>query len=109
MFRILGNSTTTKGVVMFSHGFADSSDAFIINHPDRVMPFTLVREGYDVWLPNNRGNKHSMRHQWLDPVTDVEYWKQAIPFLSAEHDFPAFVRFIQKETGADKVSVIAHS
>ena len=38
--------------VFMQHGIADSSDGWIIHHPELAPAFQLVREGYDVWLGN---------------------------------------------------------
>jgi len=45
------------------HGLLDCSDTFIINEETKALAFVLANRGYDVWLGNNRGNKHSKRHQ----------------------------------------------
>ena len=56
------------------HGLADSSDAFIMNTEDKAPAFVAAAEGYDIWLPNSRGNKYSRNHTWFNPDFDAEYW-----------------------------------
>jgi len=34
----------------------------------------LANAGYDIWLGNNRGNKHSRHHQTLNPDKDKSFW-----------------------------------
>ena len=56
------------------HGLADSSDSWILNHKDKAPAFIAAEAGYDVWLPNARGNKYGMAHTQYDPNRDKEFW-----------------------------------
>ena len=35
----------------------------------------MAKAGYDVWLGNQRGNKYSRQHKYLNPDVDEAYWK----------------------------------
>ena len=35
---------------------------WIVNEPEKAPAFVLARNGYDVWLGNNRGNKYAKGH-----------------------------------------------
>ena len=96
-------------VVLMVHGFADSSDGFFLNGPEKSWPFILAREGYDIWLPNHRGNKYSQRHAVLDSKTDLKYWEHALTFISAKNDLPAAIEHIKLHTGVKTMTAIAHS
>ncbi len=56
------------------HGLLDCSDTFIINDEDKSLAFVLANKGYDVWLGNNRGTKHSRDHTTFTRK-DKEYWE----------------------------------
>ena len=55
------------------HGLLGSSDSFIINDENKALAFVLANRGYDVWLGNNRGNKHSKRHIKYS-TKDAAFW-----------------------------------
>ena len=71
MFRVnSGNSDSPRPAVMVVHGLVDSSDTWVVNGRNNSIVFILADEGYDVWVPNTRGNEYSMRHEFLDPDVD---------------------------------------
>jgi lysosomal acid lipase/cholesteryl ester hydrolase len=51
----------------------DTADAWIMDHPDESPAFVLAREGYDVWLGNNRGNRYSRKHETMSPSEEA-FW-----------------------------------
>ena len=79
---------------MLLHGIMDSADSYIVNERNRSTAFILADEGYDVWLPNLRGNKYSRDHATLDPES-FAYWDGIVPFITAKYDIPAFIEFIK--------------
>lgn len=86
--------------------------------------FRLVKEGYDVWLNNSRGNLHSMEHQTLPgfsktsrkmPISKVqkerikkEYYDFSFHELGL-FDQPAVWKYIINFTGQQKISYVGHS
>ena len=77
-----------KPVVFFQHGMSDSADGWIVHKPEKNPAFRMVREGYDVWLGNQRGTKHSMGHTKLDYKKDKDYWE--FTFIEmGDYDAPA--------------------
>jgi len=61
--------------VFLQHGLVDSSDTWIINDEAKAPGFILANRGYDVWLGNNRGNKHSRKHVKYNPDKDKAFWE----------------------------------
>ena len=45
---------------------------WVFNSADKANAFILAREGYDVWMGNNRGCKYSAYHKTLT-TKDREY------------------------------------
>lgn len=110
VFRIQAkNSVITNGkpVVILQHGNEDSSDNFVLNDEDKSPAFFLANQGYDVWLPNNRGNKYCMTHKTLS-----RYWRQFWDYSFQEmgtFDQPAIIQYILNLTNQQKVVYVGHS
>ena len=70
------NSIIKEGLkpVILQHGLLDSSDTWIVNDEDKAPAFMIANKGYDVWLGNSRGNKHSRNHTKLNPNKGKEFW-----------------------------------
>ena len=64
----------TKGVVVLQHGLTGASDNFLINLSNGSLGFVLSDAGYDVWLPNSRGNIYSMTNKKYSPSQE-EFWE----------------------------------
>lgn len=105
------NNFIPKPVLLMQHGVADSSDSFILNDVDKSPAFIAASQGYDVWLPNSRGNKYSRLHE-LYTDRDEKYWDYSFSEIS-KYDFPAFIEYIKQETQVNetirKITVMAHS
>jgi len=94
----MANGTkASKPVVMMQHGLADSSDSWILNYRDKAPALVAATEGYDVWVLNHRGNKHTRLHKTLDHKTDFEYWDHSFIEL-AKYDMPAFIEHIKESS-----------
>lgn len=74
------------------HGLLDCSDTFIINDEDKSLAFVLANRGYDVWLGNNRGNKHSKAHTQYSNKDKI-FWDFTFEEM-AIYDLPAAFQYI---------------
>ena len=82
-----------------------------MNDEDKAPGFMFVNQGFDVWLGNTRGNKHSREHRWLDP-DDAEDARIFFDYSFEEmgkYDIPAWIQYIRNETKRNKIVVVAHS
>lgn len=77
------------------------------NYPHLSLATVLADEGYDVWIPNNRGNTFSRNHTTLNPdkskFWDFDYEDMAL------YDVPANLEYVAKATGVEKFPYIGHS
>ena len=94
---------------MLFHGFIDSADSFCIKGREKSPAFILADAGYDVWIVNTRGNKHSRGHTNLNSSVDVEYWKNAMVHHIGKYDVPSFIETIKSISKVDNMTVVAHS
>ena len=90
-------------VVFLQHGLVDSSDAFIVNGEENSPAYILAREGYDVWMGNNRGNRFSRKHTSLNPDSwdkdeKYKFWNFSFQEM-AEQDALANLNYITDKTG----------
>nr|XP_026492237.1 lipase 3-like [Vanessa tameamea] len=93
--------------VLLMHGVIDSADTFVLRK-NTSLAIALANAGHDVWIGNNRGNKYSRRHQYLDPNTDREFWDYSFHEFGY-YDLPAIIDFVLDNTGAKSLSAIGHS
>ena len=59
-----------KPAVLMMHGYLCDHKFWTPNEYDKAPPFILAKQGYDVWLGNQRGSKYSRSHEYLDPNLD---------------------------------------
>ena len=94
-------------VVYLQHGLLDCSDTWIINEESLAPAFTLANRGYDVWLGNSRGNKHSRNHTTLNPNKDDKFWDFSFSDMG-KYDLPAAFEYIHNVTNK-KIYYLGHS
>jgi len=113
LHRIPGNSSNpTLFPVILQTGLIGTSSDFVmassVVSPDPTvigqnLGIELAKQGYDVWLGNNRGNKYGMRHTNLS-VESEEFWRFSFDQI-AQFDTPTIVDFVVNFTGKGNLTV----
>ena len=95
-------------VVFLQHGLTDTSWTFF-QLGSKSLPFLLLKEGFDVWLGNIRGNIFSHNHIYKNP-NDLKsgYWDYSIDDF-VQYDLPAMIKLVRSRTDGKKISYIGHS
>ena len=92
--------------VLLLHGLMMSSEVWLLNK-ESSLPFLLADAGYDVWLGNVRGNKHSLKHATLSPNSEA-FWNYSLDEL-ARHDLPSMVDYALLHSGNAQIGYIGFS
>jgi len=82
-----------KPPILLMHGLFGESETFVQNTATTAPAFLMVDEGYDVWLGNNRGNKHSQDHTKLSEYSSA-FWDFSWAEMG-QYDVPAFVSLVK--------------
>jgi pimeloyl-ACP methyl ester carboxylesterase len=94
-----------KYPVLMIHGLLQSAGAYCTND-DESLAFYLCKQGYDVWLGNNRCG-FKPEHTLLD-YADPRMWAWNIRQMGVM-DLPALVSRVLSETGFEKLGLVCHS
>ena len=107
LWHLVPKALTTK-VAYFQHGLADTAWCFF-QLESKSLPFLLMKEGYDVWLGNSRGNNFSLKHKKKDPKNiNSGFFDYTIDDY-VKYDLPSTIKYIKSRTGGKKMSYICHS
>ncbi|XP_028032322.1 lipase 3-like [Bombyx mandarina] len=99
---------TPSNTVILQHGLFASSADWVLNGPGKSLAFVLADAGYDVWMPNIRGNRYSREHTTLKS-SSTQYWNFSWHEV-AQHDIPAIIDYIRERKGSDtKIAYMGHS
>lgn len=97
VFRINSqNNNKKKPAVLLQHGLLCSADNWINNGMFSI-GFILASAGYDVWLANSRGSKHSRSHLTLNPDSEPSFWDFTFQEMGY-FDLPSVVAYIKNQT-----------
>lgn len=96
----------TGPAVLLMHLLLGSGDDWV-TVGEKGLPFQLASEGYDVWMGNNRGNKHSKKHESLSPEC-ADYWDFSFD-ENARFDLPDMIDYILDKSGQTKLAYVGVS
>lgn len=96
-----------KPAVLMMPGLECDMNFWTCNEAEKVPPFVLAEQGYDVWLGNNRGTRYAQYHTELSPDSE-KYWQFSQEELGLV-DVPTFIDYILESTGQEKLTYIGHS
>ena len=107
----LSQKNINRTPIILQHGLLDDSWTWFMLKGKRSLPFILVEDGYDVWLPNIRGNMFSSAH--VNKTMDHRnpfgpYWDFSFSEMS-DYDLPAVVNYIKSLAHFNKIDYIGHS
>lgn len=94
-----------KYPVLMIHGLLQSMGAYCVND-DSSLAFYLCKQGFDVWLGNNRCG-FKPKHTLLK-YGDPRMWAWNIRQMGVM-DLPALISRVLAETGFEKLGLVAHS
>lgn len=115
VFRIkpLEVSMRFRKPVILQHGLLGSSDDWLMLGKEKSLAYKLVNAGYDVWLPNARGNIYSRGHKTMSSNYWNFSWQEIgqydlasvidyiIPIVKKEsHHTAVFISYIGHSMGA---------
>lgn len=103
MFRI-----QNKGPPVFlMHGLLMSADDWLTVGLKDSLAYQLASAGYEVWMGNARGNKHSRDHVSMSPDS-LQFWKFSWHEIGS-YDLPAMIDYVINTTNKENLVYIAHS
>lgn len=101
------HSNSPRPVVLLMHCLFCSSNDWLMNYPDSALGFIMADQGYDVWMPNSRGNTYSRKHLYMSPKKK-EFWSFSWHEMGY-YDLASSIDFILNKTKEEKLSFVGYS
>lgn len=95
--RLTRHRLGSKGPLVLAPGYGNKANAFAIDTVETSFVQFLGEHGYDVWLLDYRSSPALEAARTQFTVDDI-----------ATRDWPAAIRTVREESGADSVQVLAH-
>lgn len=106
--RVLPNKQSQhKSPVFLMHGLLAASADYVLTGRDLALAYYLSDAGYDVWMGNSRGNKHSTNHKKYS-FDSKEYWAFSWHEIGF-YDLPAMLDYTLNSTKSSKLFYVGHS
>lgn len=101
------NPNLSTKPVFLMHGLLAASADYLITGPRIALAYFLSDAGYDVWMGNARGNKHSSKHKRFHPDSK-DYWTFSWHEIGF-YDLPAMLDYVLKRSMSSKLFYVGHS
>lgn len=101
------NARSSRYPVFLMHGLLAASADFVITGPNVALAYYLADAGFDVFMGNARGNKHSSRHQTFHSDSK-DFWSFGWHEIGY-YDVPAMIDYVLKITKQAKTFYVGHS
>ncbi|KAL7041840.1 hypothetical protein ACKWTF_000922 [Chironomus riparius] len=107
LHRIIPKSPNGKSPILIMHGILATAADFLVTGQDVGLGYLLSDYGYDVWLGNWRGSKHSPNHKNFSSLSK-NYWSFSWHEMGY-YDLPSIIDYVLNETCSSNIHYIAHS
>ena len=95
--------------IILQHGLLDCAAAFLFNAQRQQNLATALHDaGYDVWMPNSRGNHYSMNNTKHSQKSS-DYWEGIDMDEMAQYDVPANIDLVLNVSNQSTLTFIGHS
>ncbi|KAG7201061.1 hypothetical protein KM043_017607 [Ampulex compressa] len=102
-----GENDNSRPSVVLAHGILSSSADWVLLGPQNALAYILCDNGYDVWMPNARGNTYSKRHKQYT-TKSKEFWNFSWHEIGY-YDVPAVIDYILDTTNHTELYYIGYS
>ncbi|XP_050684282.1 uncharacterized protein LOC126979114 [Leptidea sinapis] len=103
VFRIPSNGRP----LFLMHGFLCSADDWVSPGVESGIAYLLASKGFDVWMGNARGNKHSKFNIRKQPI-QPSFWDFSWHEIGMI-DVPTMIDYVLEKTQREKLTYIGHS
>jgi pimeloyl-ACP methyl ester carboxylesterase len=100
-------NSATKGSAFLMHGLFRNASDFLASGPNIALAYYLADNGYDVWMGNARGTKHSTEHETL-PLRSKMFWNFSFHEIGLR-DVSKMLDFMLDHTNELRTFYVGHS
>lgn len=101
------NHMAKRSAVFLMHGLLAASADYVVTGPKLALAYYLADAGYDVFMGNARGNKHSMKHKTFSSNSKA-FWTFSWHEIGY-YDLPAMLDCVLRVTKTSKLLYVGHS
>lgn len=98
---------SAKKPVFLMHGISATAADYLVTGRNVALAYLLADNGYDVWLGNARGSKHSMKHTNISSEAR-EFWNFSWHEIGY-YDLATMIDYMLAETKSKQALYVGHS